>query len=231
VTGVQFDAVGDLAPDRLGATARKEIQYLLRSHRLEVTALHCPLRHGLDYPINLQPRIERLNRALELSFDLGARRVIIEAGRVPSEDAARGASTLSEPLRALAAHGDRIGARLLLETGQDSGDTLAKYLTHLSASGLGVNYDPANLLMHGFDPIEGLGPLRSWLAHSHAHDVKKSAASRGAMDVPIGHGDIDWISYIGALAAQEYDGWIVVETDSPDIATIEQGVKFLRRLV
>lgn len=230
-TGVQFDAAGELSPDRLGSTARREIQHLLRSHRLDVSALHCPLRHGLDYPVNLQPRIERLSHALHLSFELGARRVIIEAGSVPADISADGANTMSEALRTLGAHADRIGAVLALETGSESGAVLAQFLTSLHAAGLGVNYDPANLQAHGFDPIDGLAPLGPWIVHSHARDIRKGTAGRGSIEVPIGHGDINWISYIGALVAREYKGWVVIETMSPNPGFIEQGINFLRRLI
>src|SRR3982751_168196 len=79
VGGVQVDAVGDLAPERLSDTGRREFRHLLRSHGLELTALNCPLRHGLDTPANLEPRIDRIRQVMTLSFDLGPRRVIVDA--------------------------------------------------------------------------------------------------------------------------------------------------------
>ena len=66
VSGVQVDAAGDLAPNNLSATGRREFRHLLRSHGLELTALGCPLRHGLDEPTNLQPRIDRIRHVLTL---------------------------------------------------------------------------------------------------------------------------------------------------------------------
>src|SRR5437660_2571425 len=128
LAGVQADAVGDLAPHRLSASGRREFRHLLRSHGLELTALGCPLRHGLDVPEDLQPRIDRVGQVLSLSFDLGARVVIIEAGRIPDDPADPRAATLTEALLALGQHGDRVGATLALETGLESGETLAKFL-------------------------------------------------------------------------------------------------------
>src|SRR4029079_15310353 len=46
--GVQIDAIGDLLPDRLSQTGRREFANLLRSLNLELAALSCPLRRGLD---------------------------------------------------------------------------------------------------------------------------------------------------------------------------------------
>src|SRR5262249_59460571 len=44
--GVQVDAAGDLSPERLSQTGRRELGNLLRSHNLQLTALGCPLRRG-----------------------------------------------------------------------------------------------------------------------------------------------------------------------------------------
>src|SRR5207245_9229522 len=85
LTGVQIDAAGDLAPDRLTDTGKRELRYLLRSNGLELTALGCPLRHGLDEGTNLQPRIDRVRQVMALSFDLGARVTIVQAGQIPDD--------------------------------------------------------------------------------------------------------------------------------------------------
>src|SRR5438094_9620148 len=82
VVGVQVDAAGDLSPSRLSATGRREFRHLLRSYNVELTALGCPLRRGLDVAEDQQPRLEHVRKVMQLSFDLGARRVVIEAGRV-----------------------------------------------------------------------------------------------------------------------------------------------------
>src|SRR4051794_29404204 len=74
VTGVQVDAVGDLDPRTLTQTGRREFKHLLRSHSLEVTALGCPLRHGLDAAENQQQRLEFVMKVMELGFDLGPRK-------------------------------------------------------------------------------------------------------------------------------------------------------------
>ena len=46
--GVQADAAGDLHPDRITDTGRREFHNLLRSYGQDLAALHAPLRHGLD---------------------------------------------------------------------------------------------------------------------------------------------------------------------------------------
>src|SRR5207244_9163685 len=101
---------------------------------------------------NQEARIEHVRKVLALSFDLGPRIVVVQAGRVPDDPQAEGARWLREALWALGQHGDRVGAVLALETGLESGEVLARFLDQFDTGGLGVNLDPANLLVNGFDP-------------------------------------------------------------------------------
>jgi sugar phosphate isomerase/epimerase len=233
VAGVQVDAVGDLHPDRLSQTGRREFRNLLRSHNLELSALGCPLRRGLDVSEDQHPRLEYVRKAMSLSFDLGARIAIAEMVAVPGESEIQRAKLLREALADLATHGDRTGTTLALETGIDAPEKLGAYLDSFDTGALGVNYDPANLLVNGHDPIGGLTPLQRRLAHVHARDARRSSASRTAHETPLGAGDIDWMTFLAVLETFEYRGWVVIERKSGtdrrgDLAA---GAAFLRRFM
>jgi sugar phosphate isomerase/epimerase len=233
VPGVQLDAVGDLSPGGLSQTGRREVRHLLRSHNLELTALGCPLRRGLDAAEDQQPRLEHVRRVMGLAFDLGPRRVIVQAGRIPPADDLTRAALLREALTTLGAHGDRTGTALALETGLDSGAALRDLLAAFDTAGLGVNYDPGNLVMHGHDPYQAARDLGRRVVHAHAKDARAATASRAAQEVPLGHGDIDWTQLLGVLEEIDYRGWLVVEreTGADQLADLAGGVAFLRRLV
>jgi sugar phosphate isomerase/epimerase len=233
VSGVQVDAVGDLAPNALSETGRREFRHLLRAHNLELTALGCPLRRGLDTAENQQPRIEHVQKVLSLSYDLGPRIVIVQAGAVAEDPADPRMGILSESLHALAQHGDRAGAVLALETGLEKGSVLASFLDRFDTGSLGVNLDPANLLLHGFDPYASGQELGRLIVHAHAKDARQASASRAAQEVPVGHGDIDWMKFLGVLEEVEYRGWLTIERESGDnrLADVAAGVAFLRRLI
>jgi L-ribulose-5-phosphate 3-epimerase len=233
VGGVQIDAVGDLSPGKLSETGRREFRHLLRSHNLEVTAVGCPLRRGLDAAEDQQPRIEHVRKVMTLSYDLGPRRVIVEAGRVPEDPATESGNRLTESLRALSQHGDRTGTILALETGLEPGAVLRAFLDRFDTGSLGANLDPANLLMHGFDVYESTRALRERIVHVHARDARAISASRSAQEVALGNGDIDWMELLGVLEEVEYRGWLTIERETGDnrVADVAEGVGFLRRLV
>jgi L-ribulose-5-phosphate 3-epimerase len=233
VGGVQVDAVGDLSPDNLSQTGRREFLHLLRSHNLELTALGCPLRHGLDTQEHQDGRIDRVRKVMTLSFDLGPRIAIVQAGRVPAEDdISVQAALMTESLTILGYHGDRTGSVLALETGLESGAALRKYLDRFDTGGLGVNLDPANLLMHDFDPYESTRALQGKVIHCHAKDARKSGTSRTSQEVALGAGDIDWMHFLSVLEEIEYRGWLVAERESGGgPQEMADGVGFLRRFI
>ncbi len=233
VGGVQVDAVGVLSPKTLSQTGRRQFLHLLRTHNLELTALGCPLRHGLDTAENQEGRIDHIRKVMSLSFDLGPRIAIIQAGRVPApDDVSARAAIMAEALTVLGQHGDRSGTVLALETGLESGAALRQYLDRFDTGGLGVNLDPANLLVHDFDPYESARALQGKVVHGHAKDARKSGASRSAQEVPLGAGDIDWMQWLGVLEEIEYRGWLVVERDSGGSPQeMAAAVGFLRRFV
>jgi sugar phosphate isomerase/epimerase len=233
VAGVQVDAVGPLAPKNLSQTGRREFRHLLRAHNLELTALGCPLRHGLDTPENQQERIDHVRQVLSLSFNLGPRIVVIQPGRIPPEADDPRRAWLSEALLSLGQFGDRVGVVLALETGLDAGEALASFLDGFDTGSLRVNFDAANLLMHGIDPYATARALGKRIVHAHAKDVRQAGASRVAQEVSIGHGDIDWMMYLSVLEEIDYRGWLTIERETGEnrLADVAAGVRFLRRFV
>ncbi len=252
--GVQADAAGDLSPEQLSQTGRREFRNLLRSLNLELAGLGCPLRRGLDKAENLQPRIEHVRKVMSLCYDLGARLAVVEMPAIPDDQpetpttpalspgglilgatpqAENPAKLLRESLTDLGAHGDRTGTTLALECGIDPAERLAAYLDTFSNGGLGIGYDPANMLMNGHDPTAGLTILHSKIVHVYARDARQSSTSRITSEVALGAGDIDWMTFVAVLDTIGYRGWLVVRRESGQnrIADVENGLAVLRRFV
>ncbi len=124
--GVRINAAGDLAPENLTQSGRREFRNLLRANHLELSAVFCPLRSGLDVAENLEPRLEYVRQVMTLASELGPRITIVQAGGIPSDEKDSGRTYLKESLLALGYFGDKIGTILALETGQETGETLAQ---------------------------------------------------------------------------------------------------------
>jgi sugar phosphate isomerase/epimerase len=233
VAGIQVDSVGDLSPNQLSQTGRREFRHLLRAHNLELSGLNCPLRRGLDTAENQEPRIEHVQKVMSLSFDLGPRIVIVQPAKIPTEQTDPRLGLLFDALAALGRYGDRTGTVAALETGLESGENLRDFLGRFDTAGLGANLNPANLVMHGFDAYAAAQALRGKIVHAQAADARSASASRAAQEVPLGHGDIDWMQFLGVLEEVEYRGWLVVlrESGNQRLVDVAGGVKFLRRFI
>src|SRR5262249_43692187 len=153
-----------------------------------------PVRRGLDDASDLQPRIERIKKSMQLAFDLGSRRVVVACPKLPeSEDEPR-AHLLRDSLSALGAYGDRMGCVVALEVGFDPAEKVKQYLASFDTGSLKVTFDPANFMLHGHDPLASLMPLGEFISHVHARDARSAGLSRGLQEVPVGAGDIDWMA-------------------------------------
>lgn len=232
VHGVQIDATGSLAPEQLTASGRREFRNLLRSYHLEVSALNCPLRHGLDVGADGQQRIDHIRGVMLLASDLGCRKVIVPLPRLPDDPKNPRAVVMREALQALGSFGDGIGTQLALEAGLDPGDKIRDYLNTFDTGGLGVNFDPVNSILAGSDPFTDLTALVDRVIHTHARDVRTTAGS-GGREVPIGTGEIDWATYLATLELIGYQGYLVVDRESGAnrFADVAAGVRVLKRFV
>jgi L-ribulose-5-phosphate 3-epimerase len=233
VQGLQVNALGEFAPTYLGETGRRELRNMLRSYALSLTALQCPLRRGLDLAEDLQPRIDYIRQVMALAFEMGPRVVVIPLPKLPTEEEVNRAQLLRESLADLGRYGDRIGTLVALEIGLDPPEKVLEYLQSFDLGSLKINYDPANLVVNGIDPIAGLLTLNKEIVHFHARDARRSTISQGAEEVALGAGDIDWLKLVATLASIEYHGWLTLERHGGDsrLKDITNGVAFLKRMV
>src|SRR5271157_1542479 len=78
--GVVLDAIGDLAPHRLGETGRRELRHVLRTVELSLVALALPTRRPFDTTDQLDERLRRAEAAFTMAFELGTTLVLVRAG-------------------------------------------------------------------------------------------------------------------------------------------------------
>src|SRR3954454_19990228 len=162
--GVVIDAVGDVSPDRLSETGRREVRHLLRSVELSLIALHLPTRRPFDSLDQLDDRLRRAERAFGLAYELGTTLVLARVGALPPESEAERREVFLSALRELGLGADHRGVRLAIETGTEPGDVLAAVIAAMDTTGLAASIDPATLLQHRIDPAAATRSLGPWVA-------------------------------------------------------------------
>ncbi|HID21348.1 MAG TPA: sugar phosphate isomerase/epimerase [Planctomycetaceae bacterium] len=231
VSGVQVDPTGELAPDRLSATGRRELRRLLEHLGLELTGLTFPARRGFDTEEGLEGRLEKLTQLFALAYELRAPLVIGSIGRVPEEREHPARKLLEEVVAEIGRRADRFGTVFAVETGTESGKTLRGLLDTIALPTVRCNLDPANLLVRGYDPIAAVQELAEMIVHTHARDALREAAGDIGREVPLGEGDLNRDAYLQALAEVDYYGWFTIERQyaaDPE-AEVARAVAFLRR--
>jgi sugar phosphate isomerase/epimerase len=214
--GVVFDATGEVAPDRLSETGRRELRHLVRSAELAMVALHLPTRRPFDTIDQLDDRLRRAENAFSLAYELGSRLVLARVGGVPPEAESGRRETFVTALTELGRRADHRGVRLAIETGPDPGSTLRAFLDGLGLVGLAASVDPGALLLQGHDPAAATRDLAGWVAHAYANDA---SASRGGSVPPNPRGSafppgaLDWEEYLGALEEINYRGFLTIWPD------------------
>jgi sugar phosphate isomerase/epimerase len=170
---------------------------------------------------------------MSLACDLGTSLVVVTAGKVPDKEEEPRTPFLVESLDALSRHGDRVGAIVALSTGLEAGEILSTFLNRFDTGGLGVNFDPGALLAGGFNVYDSARALAGRIVHSYASDARSAGPGRNAQEVPLGHGDVDWLYLLGVYEEIGYRGWlsIVRESGASRLADISAGISFLRRLI
>jgi len=231
VAGVQIDPKGELSPERLSGTGRREFRRLLEQLGLQLTGLSFPARRGFDTEEGLEGRLEALTKLFAFAYQLGAPLVIGSIGRVPEDREHPARRLLEEVLAEIGRRAERHGAVFAVETGTESGKTLRGLLDVVNLPTVRCNLDPANLLVRGYDPVAAVFDLAEMIVHTHARDALREAAGDIGREVPLGRGDLDWDSYMRALADIDYYGWLTIERQqaADPQAELSQAVAFLRR--
>ncbi|MDR1789314.1 MAG: sugar phosphate isomerase/epimerase [Opitutaceae bacterium] len=169
---------------------------------------------------------ENFRAAADLAAGLGIPLVTLHAGFLPEKKDDPAFPVMRSRLRETADLFARQGVRVGLETGQETAADLAAFLRDLAHPGVGVNFDPANMILYGKgDPVAAVGTLAPWLAQTHIKDARPAAVpGQWGEEVPAGEGAVNWPAFLAALATAGFAGDLAIEREAgtrraADIAT------------
>lgn len=233
--GIQAYATGgELAVDTMTPARVREVLDIVKSNGLRFSAICGDFGVGFEDEEKNKIYVEKSMRVLDLAKELECDVVTTHIGRVPSEECAT-KEIMRKACRKLALYADSIHSSFAVETGPESGEVLANFLDSLGAGGVRVNFDPANLVMCAGDPpLNALKYLSKYIVHTHAKDgIKTTETPCGYLEVPLGQGGVNFDTYLPALRATGYDGFLTIEREvgeTPE-ADIALAADFLREKI
>jgi L-ribulose-5-phosphate 3-epimerase len=152
----------------------------------------------------------------DLAGTLGLKLVTFHAGFLPEEEGGPAFAELQSRIRQIADLFASRGMALGLETGQETADTMAGFLRALDRPNVGVNFDPANLILYAKDePVAALRKLVSWVRQCHVKDaVRTKVPGTWGEEVPVGTGEVDWRGLLRVLEEAGFTGPLCIEREA-----------------
>ncbi len=250
--GIQvYASRGEMDPDNMTPAKRKEFLDVVKSNGLVISALCGDLGGGgFSIPENNPWKIEKSKRIIEMAKELETDVVTTHIGVVPEDINHDRYKIMQDACFQLAEFADSIDAHFAVETGPETSANLKKFLDSLGSKGVGVNLDPANLVMvTGDDPVQAVYNLKDYIVHTHAKDgkqlfylepeivygVKKDiiVEDDSFIEVPLGEGSVDFPNYLKALEDIGFKGFLTIEREVGDdpAKDIGNAVTFLRDII
>ena len=148
--------------------------------------------------------------------DLGLKLITFHAGFLPHETSDPAFAKLMDRIRQIGELFGENGIDLGFETGQETADTLKDFLDQLALPNVGVNFDPANMILYDKgDPIDALKVLAPYLKQCHIKDATRTTEpGQWGEEVQSGTGQVDWKDFFVTLDKLGYEGTFAIEREA-----------------
>ena len=204
------------------------IKGYLKEYGMTVTAFWCgwegpqvwdlydgPNTLGLFPVTSRSLRLKTLLYGADFAKKLGVTDVISHMGFLPENPNDPEFAALASALRYLADHLKQNGQYLLFETGQETPTAMLRMFEQIGMDNLGVNLDPANLIMYGkSNPVDALDVFGKYVRGVHAKDGRYPTNGHNlGPEVPLGQGKVNFPALIRRLHELGYDGSFTIERE------------------
>lgn len=160
-------------------------------------------------------RMEDLMNGADFAKNLGVDKVVTHAGYIPENPHDPNYAGMITALRAIADHLKQNGQQFLFETGQETPVTLLRALEDIGTDNLGINLDPANLIMYGkANPVDAIDTFGKHIVSVHAKDGAYPTDGRNlGPELALGEGKVNFPKLLRALKAVGFDGTLTIERE------------------
>jgi len=194
-----------------------------------------PATIGFVPPEYREMRVAALIQGAEFAAKLGVSTTISHAGFIPENPNDPLYAGTVEALAKIAKRCKELGLSFCFETGQETPITLLRMMTDIGTGNLGINLDPANLLMYGkANPIDALDILGPYVKGVHAKDGEyPTDPAHLGVEKPLGQGRVNFPVLVPKLKSFGYEGALTIEREisgDQQIKDIRAAVELLEPL-
>ena len=181
-------------------------------------------------------RMQELMLGSDFAKMLGVKNMATHVGFLPEVPGTEQYNSIVCAIRQVAAHCKKNGQFFLFETGQETPVTLHRAIEDVGTENLGINLDPANLILYGkANPIDALDVFGKFVRDVHAKDgCYPTDGKHLGKETPLGEGKVNFPAFIKKLKEVGYDGTLTIEREisgEQQIADIKKAKKLLEELI
>jgi sugar phosphate isomerase/epimerase len=160
-------------------------------------------------------RVKEARQIADFARILGVKNVAAHIGFVPEDPTDPDYKEIVRTVGSFADYLKKNRQNLCLETGQETGECLLRFIKDLGRSNVRVNFDPANMILYGSgEPIPALKLVGRYVAGVHAKDgIWPTEKDKLGTEVPLGKGKVNIRRWVQTLAEIGYRGPLTIERE------------------
>jgi len=176
------------------------------------------LTGGIAPDATWEQNVKNIGACAAIAKKMGLKLVTFHAGFLPPDESH---PTFAKMLHRLDVVADIFMVQnilLGLETGQETAPELAGLLHKLNHPNIGVNFDPANMIMYDKgDPVKALHILAPWIRQVHIKDARRTKIpGTWGPEVPVGAGEVDWRGFFSTFKHVVFNVNLAIEREYGD---------------
>lgn len=215
-------------PEIMNDEYAQKINKAVEKYRVEITAFWCgwsgpavwnfyegPHTLGIVPETYRYQRVQEIIKGCDFAKKFNVKDIITHMGFLPEIPTSDLYNEVLTSIKYIAEHCKKNGQYLLFETGQETPVTLRRTIEDVGLDNLGINLDPANLILYGkANPIDALKVFGEYVRNVHGKDgCYPTDGKHLGKEMPIGKGDVNYPAFIKKLKEIGYDGPITIERE------------------
>lgn len=174
-----------------------------------------PATIGLVPPEYRAMRARELKRGADIASWLGIGHMATHVGFLPLNPRDPDYIGAVDALKEIVAHCAEQGVTFCFETGQETPMVLLRCIQDIGLPNIGINLDPANLLMYGNgNPVDALDIFGAYVLGVHAKDGEYPTDGRNlGHEKPLGEGRVNFPLLVPKLKSLGYSGALTIERE------------------
>ncbi len=181
-------------------------------------------------------RVQALEQAARCAAEMGVQSLPTHCGCIPEYPGDPLYQGTVVALKQVMRTCDPLGVQFWFETGQETPITLLRTIQDVGSENLGINLDPANLLLYGkANPVDALDTFGEWVRGVHAKDGEYPTDGNSlGEEKPLGEGKVNFPVLVPKLKSYGFTGALTIEREisgDRQIEDIRRGIELLTPLL